>query len=237
MMRIWALVNRRWILVLSAVLFTISLTQTAFVVESTYILDRSDPRDFYGIELLLTGWVGVLIGPELISFRGVAIPVNLLLWPPLLAFWVFACRRWLVAAAIVGLCIAGLISVTPNHGYFDNIGSLGYAAWLANPGLIATWVLYLCDKKPAALISAVISLGLTLSFLMVKGGPFGHKESDLVPVISYGIGYWLWITSAAILAAGICVDMCRSQDQRKVGSALMASSPCERAERVDNEVS
>lgn len=82
-------------------------------------------------------------------------------------------------------------------------------AWLANPVIAVTWILYLRDARFAALISAVTALGLTLCFLWVKyilgPGPEGVNVADfeMRPIISYGIGYWLWVASAAVLAAGV----------------------------------
>ncbi len=82
-------------------------------------------------------------------------------------------------------------------------------AWLANPIVAVAWILYLRDVRFAALISAVTALGLTLSFLWVKyilgSGPQGVNVADfeMRPIISYGIGYWLWVASAAVLAAGV----------------------------------
>jgi len=86
---------------------------------------------------------------------------------------------------------------------------LNLLIWLANPIIATTWILYLRDARFAALISAVTALGLTLSFLWVKcilgPGPEGVNVADfeMRPIISYGIGYWLWVTSSAVLAAGV----------------------------------
>jgi hypothetical protein len=58
---------------------------------------------------------------------------------------------------------------------------------------------YLRDVRPAALISAVAALGLMLCSPFAKGvpgpGPEGVNVSDFEthPIISCGIGYWLWI--------------------------------------------
>jgi hypothetical protein len=82
-------------------------------------------------------------------------------------------------------------------------------AWLANPIIAVTWIFHLRDVRFAALISAVTALGLTLCFLWVKGvtgpGPEGVNVADFEvrPIISYGIGYWLWVASAGVLAAGV----------------------------------
>lgn len=90
---------------------------------------------------------------------------------------------------------------------FGDVPSL--LIWLANPILVIAWILYLRDRRRAALISAVTALGLTLCFVWVKSalgpGPEGVNVADfeMRPIISYGIGYWLWVASAAMLVAGI----------------------------------
>jgi hypothetical protein len=82
----------------------------------------------------------------------------------------------------------------------------GYAAWPANPMIVAAWFLYLGDKRLAALILADLALGLTLTFLLVTDVPLSDKLTP-VEVIAYGTGYLLWIASAGILVAGVSADM------------------------------
>jgi hypothetical protein len=55
--------------------------------------------------------------------------------------------------------------------------------------------------------SSGFGLALTLSFLLVKTIPWVPKEGDFSPIISYGIGYWLWVASATILAVGMSADI------------------------------
>jgi hypothetical protein len=57
------------------------------------------------------------------------------------------------------------------------------------------------------------ALGLTFCFLWVQDltvpPPYrGVNIADFVEVtiIAYGIGYWLWVASAATLAAGVIAD-------------------------------
>jgi hypothetical protein len=86
---------------------------------------------------------------------------------------------------------------------------LKFLIWLANPIIAVTWILYLRGLRSAALISAMTALGLTLCFLLVKcvlgPGPEGVNVADfeMRPIISYGMGYWLWVASAAVLVAGV----------------------------------
>jgi hypothetical protein len=87
----------------------------------------------------------------------------------------------------------------------DATGAGGYAAWIANPIIMIAWFLYLCDKRSAALTSAVFALGLTLTFLRAAEVPLSDKLTP-VNIVSYGTGYWLWIASAAILTAGVSAE-------------------------------
>lgn len=177
----------RWAVVLtSAALFVASLTQTACIVDNPLVPNR------YSLELLIFGPFGILY------------PLNLLVWPLVVAAWMLACKRRRVAALYAVLVILVLLA--------PDAEAASYTAWLANPIIGATWLLYLCDKRHAALISSVTALGLALSFLQVKEllGPPTYEgvnipDVEMAPIISYGIGYWLWIASAGILVAGVTV--------------------------------
>jgi hypothetical protein len=140
--------------------------------------------------MLLTGWAGVL-GSRL--------------HPPLFVFivagWACACAKWHVAALISALLAIGVMAIFPE----EVLPNAGYVAWLANAIILAAWLFYLGDKRSAALISAVFALGLMLTFLSVTAVPLSDKLGD-VKIVSYGSGYWLWIASAGILAAGVSVN-------------------------------
>jgi hypothetical protein len=186
----------RWrsaVVLTSATVFIACLTQTAFVSPGAYAKGFKDiyveSMDHSGIELLIFGWVGGLEA------------LNPLVFFSIIAAWVFACndcKKWRVAAVIAALFSIILMSIFPT--------AAGYAAWLANPIIAATWLLYLSNTQPAALISALVGLGLTLSFLWVANVPLGPKL-NMVPIISYGVGYWLWVASAAIVVIGVSTDM------------------------------
>jgi hypothetical protein len=95
-------------------------------------------------------------------------------------------------------------------GGFSVLGDVpNLLIWLANPILAVAWILYLRDRRWAALMSAITALGLTLCFVWVKSvlgpGPEGVNVADfeMRTIISYGIGYWLWVASAAAMVAGI----------------------------------
>jgi hypothetical protein len=184
----------RWHLVVvltSATIFVASLTQIAFVVDRINVHGRVEPLTSYGLELLIVGWLSVIEGR------------NLLIWPLVVAGWALACCKWRVAAVIAAL-VAGVLMLD----YRDTGAN---AAWLANPIIAVTWILYLRDVRFAALISAATALGLTMCFLWVKyiPGPadgLNVPDFEMHPIISYGIGYWLWVASAAVLVAGMSAD-------------------------------
>ena len=125
-----------------------------------------------------------------------------LLFVLIIAGWVCACARWYVAALICASCSIGVVAIF----HEQVLPNAGYVAWLANPIIVAAWFFYLGDKRSAALVSAVLAFGLTLTFLWVAEVPLSDKLSD-VKIISYGTGYWLWVASAGILVAGVSVDL------------------------------
>jgi hypothetical protein len=190
----WIFTALRLVIVLTGTTtFLVSLTQVGVVVDGS---DRGIERvNAYGWDLLMSGGFGVFDEP-----------INLLLWPLVVTMWVLACRKRFAAALIAGLVVGAL-----TWRYQDR-GEVFIIAWLANPIIAVTWILYLRASRFAALISAVTALGLTLCFLSANGvpgpGPEGVNVADFETraIISYGIGYWLWVASAAVLAAGVAAD-------------------------------
>jgi hypothetical protein len=176
--------RRLAVVLTSAAAFAASLTQIACVVDNP-------------LEPIVASVYLLIVGPFALMGEG----VNLLVWPLVIAAWVLACFRQRLAALFAAPAILVLVT-TPT-----------YAAWLANPIIGFAWLLYLSDKRRAALISAVTALGLTLSFLRVDEllGPPTYAGVNIpdfeeVPIMSYGAGYWLWIASAGILVAGMSAD-------------------------------
>jgi hypothetical protein len=141
----------RWAVVLtSATVMITSLTQAAFVVDESVVEGTMVPVGVSGLTLLILGPAGILMGNGL----------GPLVWPVIIAAWLFVCWRKLLAATLTGLVAVGLMSIYPE--------AAGYTAWLANPIIAVTWLLYLRHKRLAALISALMAAGLALSFLLVK---------------------------------------------------------------------
>jgi hypothetical protein len=75
----------------------------------------------------------------IIGLGGVLEGINLLVWPLVLAAWVFACCKrpevTLIAVSVIAWLVGDLKSETSH--------AAGYAAWLANPIIALTWLLYL----------------------------------------------------------------------------------------------
>lgn len=80
----------------------------------------------------------------------------------------------------------------------------GVFAWLANPLLLASWYLLHKHRYRSSLYIASIALLLAGTFLL-----HSHVVSSEAPTYSkitgYGVGYWLWISSALVLFGGTCV--------------------------------
>jgi hypothetical protein len=181
----------RWrsaVVLTSAAVFIACLTQTGFAI----------PRVTYsGLFLLTTGWVAGLwiIPPGWVVWPLVGLFLNPLVFVSIIAAWPCFRNKWEGASAIAVMFAIGPTLICP-----------GEAAWVANPIIVVTWLLYLRDGRPSALIFAVVALGLTLSFLRAETAPYPELV-DLSPVISYGTGYWLWVASAAIMVVGVSADM------------------------------
>ena len=190
----WTSSGWRWAVVLtSAAAIVASLTQVAFVINISVVEGKVDPAGLPGYESLILGPAGILFG------------YNLLLWPSIVATGMLAAERWHQAAAVAGLASLGLISVSPD--------TAGYTAWLANPVIVVAWLLYLRNVRRAALLSAVMAFGLALTFLLVEHFPGGPKL-EMVDVVSFGAGYWLWIAAVAITTAGASADTILFRDSR-----------------------
>jgi len=76
----------------------------------------------------------------------------------------------------------------------------GIVAWLANPALLLAWIFTFSRyRRVEAIVCSVAALGLALSFLAVKEIP---GDNGSAKIISYALGYWLWIASIVMALAG-----------------------------------
>jgi hypothetical protein len=62
-----------------------------------------------------------------------------------------------------------------------------------------------------------------LGFLSLCEVPFGLKTAS-VPITAYGIGYWLWATSAAVVVASMGFEMIVSGAAAGEHTALKGTS-------------
>jgi hypothetical protein len=88
------------------------------------------------------------------------------------------------------------------------LGTIGIAfggaalTWFANPLLIASWLI---TKKPkASLICSLFALMLSLSFLLFKN-VVSDEGGNYSSIVSYQLGYWLWVTSSSMMFIGNCL--------------------------------
>lgn len=95
-------------------------------------------------------------------------------------------------------------ALTDKYLDINTIGEVDYTigatfSWLANPALLIAWLTYK-ENKTTSLVFTILSLALMLSFLMfdeVIDNEAGHYNK----IVSYKAGYWLWLSSSAVLAA------------------------------------
>ena len=126
--------------------------------------------------------------------------------------------------AKVCICSIGvfIVALTQNGFYLDRVARDAWApgwgefafgwislfsgtvAWLGNPLLIASWIFLLRMKPKWAAGLAFLSLLFMLSFLLNK--TIVDSEAGTTSRISgHGLGYWLWLSSAAVALFGACL--------------------------------
>jgi hypothetical protein len=101
-------------------------------------------------------------------------------------------------------------------------GTLIAMAWIANPLLLAAWVLLAIAARKnrsyrSALLVSVIAMILALSSLLVREINIG----DLPPlrVSGVGLGYWLWIASVGWVICGAVMGMRSRRDATQTSSS------------------
>lgn len=80
----------------------------------------------------------------------------------------------------------------------------GIFAWLANPLFIAGWMMLVLHQKRVAAIFAVTALACSSSFLLCQTVITQEAGSPEL-IDGYGLGYWLWLASPAVLVAASLV--------------------------------
>lgn len=80
--------------------------------------------------------------------------------------------------------------------------------WLANLILFGSWSFFKKKLKISFILSS-LALILMLSFLLVDEIKVNDGSTTSI-IISYGLGYWLWVLSSFIMALGNLFIMRRS---------------------------
>ncbi len=78
----------------------------------------------------------------------------------------------------------------------------GKIAWYANPALFAGWrITQRLETRPISLLYPLVSLGLSASFL-AHDEIMVNEGGGRAPIVGYGAGYWLWLSSIGVLLFG-----------------------------------
>lgn len=91
---------------------------------------------------------------------------------------------------------------------------LGGASWLANPLLFVGWITFFSKNSPVSLVCSFAALAFVISFLFVEKVAVSEAPS-YSRVAEYGLGYWLWLSSAATLVLGVVLRLFLSSKNSK----------------------
>jgi len=96
----------------------------------------------------------------------------------------------------------------------------GYFEWIANPLLVFSWIAGFRGRRYQAAVSATIALALIAGFLFrsTMNHPL-YQRAPIAPIVGRGLGYWLWMLSAAIMVIGFysaLIEHMRSRKPRSV---------------------
>jgi hypothetical protein len=83
-------------------------------------------------------------------------------------------------------------------------------AWLANPALLVAWILLLKRQPAISLIAALMAIALAMTFLFQKT-VVSSEAPTFSRITGYGVGYWLWLSSAAVQMLGSAVAVLSSR--------------------------
>tara|TARA_R110000822_G_scaffold210836_2_gene346502 strand:+ start:470 stop:910 length:441 start_codon:yes stop_codon:yes gene_type:complete len=87
--------------------------------------------------------------------------------------------------------------------------------WLANPLLLVSWILF--RKKPkASFILSIVAFILMLSFLLVDK-IITNEAGTKSKVVSYELGYWLWLFSSFIMLIGNSIHWKKNKQKPQHG--------------------
>lgn len=185
--------SRIAIVLLSLLLFILSLSRTGFVTQ--HWAKEGYTTDAGAWDLFTAGWIGLplfLVAgiPAIILFFGVVCIVLALLKRP---------RGDIKTLSMIAASMIVWMAVV---AWFDPklLQAVGLGAWLANPGMMLAWVFFLSRRPNRTFAISLVSFVLMIFFLFVQEGPFGPKLEDL-KILELGSGYWVWVLSAFVMVA------------------------------------
>ena len=82
-------------------------------------------------------------------------------------------------------------------------GLAEWAIWLANPLYILSLILFIRSNKKSRTVS-IVAAAIGLSFVLWKNILISESGSEAT-IVSLNAGYWLWLISLALSAAGILI--------------------------------
>lgn len=92
-------------------------------------------------------------------------------------------------------------------GFLTGAGAI---TWLANPFLLAAWIWSI--KQPVlSLTTSLISTLIALSFFAVYKKAGDNEAGSVNLILSYGPGYWLWLSSQVVMLAWNAVVYFKTQ--------------------------
>jgi hypothetical protein len=113
---------------------------------------------------------------------------------------------YLLCLPLDAFCVSGKCSAWPGYGIllFGPLGLLASTTnwtWLANPVLFVAWIMHFLGARilSAGLSSAAFVIALCFLF---QREIMTNEAGILFPITGYRIGYWIWLSSIAVVCFG-----------------------------------
>ena len=88
------------------------------------------------------------------------------------------------------------------------------STWIANPLLAMSWLFFALRSYVTASVVSLLASALAFSFLFCHGVATDEGGADH-PIVSYQIGYWLWLLSCLIMFAGSFYSLLISKEKQE----------------------
>lgn len=186
----WA-IFRYIVVAASCTSYGVCLTQDAYVTPGITFAGVTELVHNPALEQLVFGWIAVgwtvAVVAAVVTLLSIAYLLIKAVAPSLILR-----HHWHAITALSSVLVTILLITR----------ALAMASWLANPMIALSWGFLLGGQSRWALWSALSALVLVVSFLTLGEVPGGLKM-ETVPILIYGLGYWLWMASAAVMALGV----------------------------------